>query len=82
MNHTLDLCCVIPGEYAMYLAGKLEAHPNLITIYIAHCPQTLSSNIYVLPQLKHTTAFSFGTIDFIYNQEFSAPGENIYYTVM
>lgn len=81
MLHTLDLCCVIAGEYAMYLAGKLEAHPNLITIYIAHCPQKLSSDISVLLQLKHTTAFSFGTLDFIYNQEFSAPGKNIYYTV-
>jgi len=44
-------------------------------------PSKLSFNMSVLLQLKNTSLFSFGTLDFFYNQEFSAPGKNIYYTV-
>ena len=64
MLPTWDLCCVIVGVCAMYLAGKLESHPNLINIYMAHWAQKLSSDISVLLHLKHTCAFSFGIMDF------------------
>jgi len=64
MIHTLGLCCVIAGEYAMYIGGKLESHPDLITMYIAYYPQKWSSDISVLLQLQHTPAFSFDSLDF------------------
>ena len=41
----------------------------------------LSSDISILLQLEHTSAFSFGTLHFLFNEEFSAPGKNIYFTV-
>ena len=81
MFHTLDLRCVIAGEYPMYLAGKLESRPDLITIYMTYCHQKLSPDISVLLQLQHTLAFSLANWIFLYNQEFSAHGKNVYYTI-
>jgi len=45
-SHIVLILCDC-GEYAMYLAGNLEFQPNLITIYIKHCSQMLSSDISV-----------------------------------
>lgn len=81
MAHTLGLCCVIAGDYAMYLAGKLASQPDLITMYISYYPQEWTSDTSVLLQFRHTSAFCFGNLEFLYMQEYSAPGKNIYYTI-
>jgi len=47
------------GEYAMYRAGKLAAHPNSLALYIAS-PQTRSSEIAVLLQDQPSTNFAWG----------------------
>ena len=69
------------GRACLYIGGKPESHPELITMYIAYYPQKWYSDISVLLQLQHNHAFSFGSLDFLYMQEYSAPGKNIYYTI-
>jgi hypothetical protein len=55
--HQLGLCCVIVGEFALYVGGKLASHSDLITIYMAYHPQMLSSEITVLLQIEHAAVF-------------------------
>jgi hypothetical protein len=50
----------------MYVGGKLESHLDLVTIYIAYHPESLSPEISVLLQIQPTPAFSFESIDFLY----------------
>jgi hypothetical protein len=79
--HQLSLCCIIVGDFAMYIGGKLASRPNLVTIYIAYHPQRLFPEISVLLQVQSTPAFSFGSLDFLFMPVFSTPGDNVYYTV-
>jgi len=79
--YRLELCCEIVGQFAMYIGGKVTSHPNLITIYTAYHPQKLYSEIAVLLQITHTSAFSFESLDFVFVPYYYRHGENIYYTV-
>jgi hypothetical protein len=65
-------------KFAIYIAAKVTSHPGLITIYTAYHPEKLITEISILLQIKHTHAFSFETLDFLFVPEYSAPGENIY----
>ena len=49
----------------MYIGGKLTAHPDLITVYIAYHPQKLCPEIFALLQFSPIPAFSFDTLQFV-----------------
>ena len=66
--YKLGLCCTIVGDFAMYIGGKLTAHPDLINVYIAYHPQKLCPEISALLQLSPTPAFSFDKLDFCIGQ--------------
>jgi hypothetical protein len=52
-----------------------------VTIYIAYYPERLPPEISVLLQIQPTPAFSFESLDFLYMDAYSQPGNNVYYTV-
>lgn len=56
--HKPVLCCVIVGEFAMHVGGKLASHPDLITIYLAYHLQKLFHGISILFEIEQILAFS------------------------
>jgi hypothetical protein len=78
--YNIGLCCAIVGDFAMYLGGKLQSPPDLLTIYAAYSKHNLSQEISLLLQKQRTSAFSFGNMDFLLMEKFSIPGSNIFYT--
>jgi len=65
----------------LYIGGKLVSRPDSITIYIACRPQKWSSDISVLLQIQHTTAFSLDSLDFLFVPECSIPGKMLDYVI-
>ena len=57
--HSMELCCTIVGEYAMYRGDKLTSRPDSFALYIAS-PQTWSAEIAVLLQDQLTPTFALG----------------------
>ena len=55
--YNIGLCCTRVGDFAMYIGGKLTAHPDLITIHIAYHPQMLCPEISALLQIFPIPAF-------------------------
>jgi len=55
--HSMGLCCIIVGEYAMYRAGKLASRHDSLAFYIAS-PQMWSSELVVLLQAKPSPTFA------------------------
>jgi hypothetical protein len=80
MLHTLGMCGVIVGQYAMYVAGVLPFHPGIITIYIPRHQQHRSPDVSIVLQFQHTLAFSFKSLDFLLLTDYTTP-DNIYYAV-
>jgi hypothetical protein len=79
--YNLGLCCVIVGDFPLYIGGMLTGHPGIITVYIAYHPQKLCPEISALLQISSTPAFSVDTLDFVYMPTHSRPGINVFYTV-
>jgi hypothetical protein len=63
--YNLGLCCVIVGDFTMYIGGILTDHPGIISVYIAYHPQKLCPEISSLLQISSTPEFSFDILDFI-----------------
>ena len=80
--HSLALCCAITGDFAMYIAGKLESRPGSITIYIAYHHKNLSSGISALSQLQRSLAFSLGCLEFLLVPEYYTLGIIIHCVIL
>jgi len=55
--YNLGLCCVIAGDFVMYICGTLSDHHGIITVYIAYHPQNLCPEISALLQISSTPGF-------------------------
>jgi len=78
--HSMELCCTIVGEYAMYRAGKLASRPDSLAPYIAS-PQTWSSEIAVLLQDQPSPTFALGGVEFELDPQWNVPGRAVRYTI-
>ena len=74
----MGLCCVIAGEYAMYIGGKLVSHPDVITMHVAYDRDTCSPDVSFLLQFQKTLAFSLGSLEYSNWPSLTIPTKTIY----
>ena len=69
----------IVGDFAMYIGGKLTAHPDLITILSLSPAKVVSRNFRLVTNFPISSFFD--KLDFLYMPTYSRPGSNMFYTV-